>query len=307
MTDTNKKILELINENRSMKEIAKLINISEKQLFVRIKQIINNGYQLVPNYSNNSEIYYRVVYRDIVKNNKINIAMPKAKNFRCLIYSDLHVGNRNSDIKLLNYLYEYASKNGINYILNCGDIIEGDYTTDKKSIKSFEDQTETFLKKHPYDRNINEILILGNHDHYHFKNNGYDVSEKIKNSRYDIVPIGYGQGNVNLRNDSLILFHKLAEDSKPVIQSNEKIILSGHGHMMKTKLKDQLWLCIPTLSYVSTDKTKDIVPGFVDLSIDFEKGKFEYIEAKHLILNPNIILVSESRSRVKRLEMNKEN
>ena len=227
--------------------------------------------------------------------------MSKAKNFKCLAYSDLHTGNINSDIKLLNYLYEYASKNDIRYLLNCGDVIEGSYTTDRTNIKSFEDQVETFLKKHPYDKNINEILIFGNRDYYHFKNSGYNILEKIKNSRHDMVPIGYGQGSVNLRNDSLILFHRLSEDYKPNIQNGEKIILSGHGHMMKTKLKDQLWLCIPTLSHVSTDKTKDIVPGFVELSIYFEKGLFEYIEAKHMIITPQIITASESRCKVKNI------
>ena len=303
MTDINKNIIELLIQNKSMKEISNIIGISEKQLYVRLKQIINYGYNLKPSYSYNSDIYYNIINGESKFNNEITIGMPKAnKVFKCLVYSDPHIGNKESDIKLFNYLYEYASKNDINYILCCGDIIEGDYTTDKKNIVNYEDQVDCFLKKYPYDKNINNIMIFGNHDHHAFKNDGFDILRRIKNSRHDLIPIGYGQGNVNIKGDSLLLFHKLGENSSPKVLKNEKIILSGHGHMMKTKIKDQLWLCIPTLSNVSTDKTKDIVPGFVDLSIDFEKGKFEYAEAKHLVLTPRPIIASESRCRLKNLK-----
>ena len=41
MTEINLKVLQLINENKSLKEIASTLNLTEKQLFVRIKQIIN--------------------------------------------------------------------------------------------------------------------------------------------------------------------------------------------------------------------------------------------------------------------------
>ena len=47
MTDINKKVIELIGQNRSIKEIANILNISERQLYVRIKQIIKYGYRCV--------------------------------------------------------------------------------------------------------------------------------------------------------------------------------------------------------------------------------------------------------------------
>ena len=278
MTDINKKILELIKQNKNMKEIAREINLTEKQLYVRIKQIINYGYQLESTYNYNSDIYYNISTGEKLENKSFSISMPrKEKKFKCLVISDLHIGNVASDLDLLKILYEYASKNGINYILNCGDLIEGDYTTDKKSISDLENQLEFLIKKYPYDKNINNVVILGNHDHHSLKYNSLDMTTLLKNYRYDIIPIGYGQGSVNLRNDSLVMFHRLNEGTSPISLNGEKIVLSGHGHMMKTKVRDQLWLCIPSLSYVSVDKTKDTLPGFVELSIDFDKGKFEYL------------------------------
>lgn len=302
MNRMNEIIIELINKNKNMKEISNILNITEKQLFIRIKQLIKNGYNLEPSYSYNSDIYYSLK-KEIkgIERNRISIKMPKDQNnFRCLVISDLHIGSVNSDIKLVNTVYDYASKNNINIILNCGDIIEGDYTSYSKNIKDVYSQVEYFIKKFPYDKNINNFVILGNHDYHSLTQNGFDVSKAIKNSRYDIIPVGYGQGNVNIKNDNIILFHKLKDGFKPII-NGEKIVLSGHSHMMKTKLRDIFWIGIPTLSYKSNDKTKDVIPGFVDLNIDIEKDRFEYAEAKHLIITPKVIQVSEVRGKVKTL------
>ena len=303
MTDMNNLILNLIKSNKSMKDICHILKISEKQLFIRIKQIINYGYNIKPNYNIDSDIYYEIIKGKIhEKTNLIKINTPiDLDSFRCLVISDIHVGNIDSNIDLLNYVYEYASKNGINYILNCGDNIEGDYTTSKRNINNVEKQVETFINKHPYDKDIKDIMIFGNHDRYSLKDNGFDVARKIENSRHDLISAGYGQANVNIKDDNLVLFHKLTEDYKLILNNDEKIILSGHGHMMKTKLKDELWLCIPTLSNSSVDKTKEILPGFIDLKITFDNNKFDYVEAKHLIITPKVIEVSESKCKVKDL------
>lgn len=302
MNDINLKIIDLIGQNKSIKEIATILKLSEKQLYIRIKQIINYGYNLIPSYSYNSDIYYSFEKKEHHHDKKnINIKLQKEDNqFRCLVISDLHIGSSDADIKLIDTVYDYATKNGINIILNCGDSIEGDYTTSSKSLKDIHSQLEYFIKKHPYDKNINSFMILGNHDYHSLHYEGLDIAKTINNSRYDLIPIGNGQGNVNVKNDSIILFHKLRDGFKPII-NDEKIVLSGHGHMMKTKLRDIFWLCVPTLSYKSNDKTKNVIPGFIDMTIDLENNKFEYVEAKHLIISPSVIQVSEVRGKVKTL------
>lgn len=300
MNNMNKKIIELIAKNKNMREISNILNISEKQLYVRIKQIINYGYLLEPSYSYNSDIYYNFKKENVnFDKNRVSIKMSKDNNqFRCLVISNLHIGSIDGDIKLINVVYDYAIRNGINVILNCGDIIEGDYTSEEKIIKDIYSQLDYLIKNHPYDKSVNNYMIFGNHDYRSLHYNSLDISKTIHNNRYDIIPVGYGQGFIDLKKDSIILFHQLYKDFKPVIK-NEKVILSGHSHMMKTKLRDIFWLGIPTLSYKSNDKTKDVIPGFIDLNIIFSNDKFEYLEAKHMIINPNVIQVSETRGNVK--------
>lgn len=303
MTEINLKVLELINENKSLKEISSILNITEKQLFIRIKNLINYGYNMDTTYHYNSDIFYNVIKGTNINNNKkTNIIMPSNVNtFKCLVISDLHIGEENADIKLADEVYNYAIKKGINIIINCGDIIEGDYTSDRKIINNFCDQVDYFTQKYPYDKNITNFILLGNHDRHSLTNDGFDVARCISNSRYDMVPIGYGNGNIKIKNDNILLYHKLHEGFKPKIEPGNKLLLSGHGHMMRTKIRDILWLGVPTLSYKSNDKTKKVLPGFIELDISLEHDKFEYIEAKHLVLAPDIIEMSETRCRVKNL------
>lgn len=303
MTELNLKILELINENKNLKEIASILNMSEKQLFIRIKQILNYGYNLVPSYSYNSDIYYKLK-KDLDENNKnsISIKIPKSeKEFRCIALSDIHIGNKESDIDLLKRVYEYAAKNNINIIFNCGDLLEGVHTTDRRNIDNIHEQIDYLLKKYPYDKNINNFVVFGNHDYHSLHYDGLDLSKKISNSRYDIVPIGFGQGIVYIKEDKFMLSHELSVADMPNIGDDAKVVLVGHGHMMKTKIYDRLLLCLPSLSYVSPDKTKEVIPGFVDLNINFYKDRFEFIQAKHMVINPKIVMASESRCRMKTL------
>lgn len=302
MTDTNIKIIDLIKENKTLREMCKILSISEKQLYVRLKQIINYGYQIDTKYYYGGDIKYEFLKEQNIENDKIKIYMSSAnKTFRSIVISDLHIGNINSDIKLLYKVYEYASKNGIRTILNCGDNVEGDYTTDSKTLKDIYSQIDAFIKKYPYDKNIINYVILGNHDHHSLISEGLDLAKKIKKSRYDIVPIGHGIGTIELKLDNIIMMHKLHEKFNPTKTDDANLILTGHGHMMKTKAYEKLNICVPSLSYVSPDKTKEVIPGFIDLKIDFEKGKMEFIEAKHMIFTPNICQVSESRCRVKKI------
>ncbi len=302
MTDTNKKLIQLIKENKTLREMCKILSISEKQLYVRLKQIINYGYQIDTKYYYGGDIKYEFKKQKKQESDKICINMsPKNKIFRSIVISDIHIGNIKSDINLLYKVYEYASKNSIKTILNCGDNIEGDYTHEALNLKDVYSQIDYFVKKYPYDKTITNYVILGNHDHHSLTSDGLDIAERIKKARYDIVPIGHGFGTVGLKQDSIIMLHKLHDKFAPSVGDDSNLILTGHGHMMKTKAYEKLNICVPSLSYVSPDKTKEVIPGFIDLKIDFEKGKMEFIEAKHMVFTPNICQASESRCRVKKI------
>lgn len=298
MSDTNLIILNMLMENKSMKEISSELNITLKQLYVRIRQIINSGYNLTPAYGYSSNIYYDLLEEQIENKNEVTIEMlPHSNEFRCLVVSDNHIGNIDADMDLMKRVYEYAAKNNINIIFNCGDLIEGTRSSERRIIKDDYQQMEYFVKNHPYDKNINNFVILGNHDVHPLHYNNIDFLEVLKKYRYDIIPLGYGQGIVNIKDDSILLEHDLSVVENPNLKNNARLVLVGHGHLMRTKIYEQLQLCVPNLSYVSTDKNKQVIPGFIDMNINLEKGKFEYLQARHLILSPQILEVSQIKCR----------
>ena len=305
MTEMNLKILKLINEDKSLKEIASILGMSEKQLYVRIRQIINYGYSLNPIYTSDSDIYYKINTKEIDKpvDNQLTLKVPSdLKQLRCIAISDLHLGNVKANIDLLKRVYDYATKNDIRTIFNCGDFVEGVHTSDKKHLSTIYDQIEYVIDKHPYDKNINSFVIFGNHDYHAFYHNGLDISKKISNSRHDIVSLGFGQGIVNIKKEKILLQHELCAVNLPKLEDDIKLALVGHGHMMKTKVYNNLLLCLPSLSYVCPDKTKENIPSFVDLELHFARDNFEFIRAKQMLVDPNIVPVSESRCRMKVLE-----
>ena len=151
MTEINLKILELINEDKSLKEIASVLDMTEKQLYLRIRQIINYGYSLEPIYTGDSDIYYKINTRDINKihDNQISLKVPTdLKQLRCIAISDLHFGNVKADIDLLKRVYDYAAKNDIHIIFNCGDFLEGIHTCDRKNINNIYDP-DRYSLSHP--------------------------------------------------------------------------------------------------------------------------------------------------------------
>ena len=212
-----------------------------------------------------------------------------SNNGHCVIYHNKKV-------------YDYASKNNIHIIFNCGDLLEGIHTCDRRNINNIHDQIEYTIQKYPYDKDICNIVVFGNHDYHAFHHMGLDISKKIKNIRHDIIPLGFGQGYVNIKKEKILLQHELCAVNLSPIDDKAKLALIGHGHMMKTKIYDNLLLCLPSLSRVCPDKTKENIPSFVDLELHFTRDNFEFIRAKQMLVEPNIIPISESRCRMKILE-----
>ena len=61
MTDINLQVLELIKQNKSLKEISSTLDLTEKQLFIRIKQLINYGYNMDSTYYYDADISYNII------------------------------------------------------------------------------------------------------------------------------------------------------------------------------------------------------------------------------------------------------
>ena len=88
--------------------------------------------------SSKSQILYD--YRDIIT--KRIETKQNLSEVHFITTSDYHIGSYREQLDYIQYVHEYAWYNGIDIIINCGDLSEGDYfskllyyETNKKVIK----------------------------------------------------------------------------------------------------------------------------------------------------------------------------
>ena len=90
MSETNKIILELIKQNKTLKDISEIMNLSIKQVYQRIRQINEFGYQFYTRYHADGTIEFNprrtIVDPNDFENSKKYIPMIPTKFFRPLLF-----------------------------------------------------------------------------------------------------------------------------------------------------------------------------------------------------------------------------
>lgn len=287
---TNDIILKMINENRSVTEIAKAVNLSNKQLFYRLNLLKNKGYMFNRRYYYNGDITYKIDNKLKVDNNDFTPIFTKDDDniFNAVFISDLHLGSFKDRIDLLKVIYDYCKGENINIIINAGDFIDGHLGSSKKRFYEYDKQVEYAIKCHPYDEHILNFLTLGNHDLNAKEMGGIDVAEALTIRRHDIVPLGYGIGIVKIKNDEIVVTHPGTKSLIKFEDPRYKLVLSGHHHKVKflTGYNNSVQVQIPTLSNLLF-KDYNIAPGAVKAKITFKYGFFETGLFTNLIIENN--------------------
>lgn len=290
MTDINKKILDLILEGKTTNQIMETLKLSPKQLHTRLETLKNSGYTLTYNVYDNGKIKYDILNAIALPlTNTLTIKLEKDPfEFTALVDSDFHIKDKNTSFERAHLLYDYATKEGINIIFNCGDVIDGCCEGEEPKIAL--EQVETFVKKHPYDKNIINITTFGNHDFSVLERYGIDISKIICHERSDFISLGFGTSLVNIKNGQIIISHpvkhaKIHPNSRwPRELLERKIILKGHGHHNSIKTSNKKCIIkVPTISDIIHTEYSTI-PGALKLTIHLnEDGQFEIVNIESLV------------------------
>lgn len=287
MNDMNKQILDLINVGASLNEIEEVSKLTHKQLLDRLNLIKNQGFNFIEKYYYDGEIVYKSV-KEFEKESESKTILTKSSDtkFRALIISDIHLANSMERLDALSLAYDYCIKEGIHIIINGGDLIDGLVGISPRKCETFEEQINYAIKHHPYDKNIINFVCLGNHDYNSLKTVGQDIRTLIESKRSDIVSLGYGEGSINVKNDSIIVKHP----STPISNEDRKngsLIISGHSHKMKTIATNGIFhIHVPSLSDLRFHEDETF-PSMIKASINFDKGYFKIASFDHLIIHNN--------------------
>ena len=273
----NLEFLEKIKAEKTLKEIASLENSSLDEVYRKIIDFKNMGLVFDKVLYDNGDIRYIHLKKPTDERCSIKIKLMDKYKFSAMVISDLHLGNMLECMDYLDMVYDFCQKFGIHIIINGGDLIDGGFSKGEQKINDPIKQLDYVIKNYPTSDNILNLICLGNHDYSLYKY-GIDMKKVLENARYDLIPLGYGLGILNVENNQLFVRHNISDLDFETI--NNKFILEGHRHKMAFTSEGNGFLVnIPTLSNLVLGKHE--FPGAIRMDLFFnndgyiDRGHFE--------------------------------
>lgn len=110
------------------------------------------------------------------------------------VVSDTHLNSIYQQLTHLNSMYDIFYSEGVEYVLNCGDICAGMGMYQGQEYEVFnigaDAQVEYAIKNYPKRNGIKTKVISGNHDLSFYKKSGIDIIKKLASEREDIEYLG---------------------------------------------------------------------------------------------------------------------
>ena len=291
MFDENTEIVQKIKEEKTLREMAQELNILVNDVHKRIMQIRNEGLVLKKIIYDSGDIRYLIKKLPQKNSCAATIKLCDSNKFSAMLISDLHFGNKLESMDYLNKIYEYCKNYGINIIINGGDLVDGSFSKGDQAIDEPEKQLEYVIKNHPYDEDVLNLICLGNHDFSLYKS-GIDIKKALETARYDLIPLDYGLGILNVGENQIFIRHHITEYNFEPIYG--KLVLEGHKHKMAFANSDKGFLVnIPTLSNLTLGRHE--FPGAIRMDLFLDRDG--YISSGHFeqfILTDKLYTVNEA-------------
>lgn len=292
MNDLQLDLLELVEEEASIEQIQKELKISTKNLLYQLKLLKDKGYNIASNYYSDGTTRFFIKTELDSFHQKIFIP-EKSNEFDFIVSSDNHLGSVKQDIDNTYAMYDYCKNNDRHIIINCGDFFSGAKPSWTNPTMALFAQFERAIKDYPYDQNILNFIILGNHDMAYVKL-GLDLKTMFAKERHDLIPIGHNFSYIDVKNEVINVSHKPIRKEK-----FNKLVFFGHHHKYETMTfpgnNQEVYIQAPSLSNIPIVE-EEAYPGFLDCHLTFKNGYFDMLQVKQLGFKDNKpIVVGGSR------------
>lgn len=241
MEDTLKnKLKYLINKKKTLLEICETLELKDYEVIGLVELMKQDGELL--DYVNGEIVKLR---KPITENKQIKIPV-KNGEVKFLSLSDIHYASKWDNPHLVDYVYELAEKENVDFVVNSGDIFEGDFHNARPNhiyeVKAHGmEQLDYVVDKYPKSH-IPTYYITGNHEATFIKTCGADMGKMLEQRRSDLTYLGHDLGDIKLDKTFIRLRHgsggnayakgyKLQKYCE-TLPTNDmpNIILQGHFH-----------------------------------------------------------------------------
>lgn len=289
--------MELISTGYSLQDISTSLGISQHQLNKYLRELQMKGFIFDKKYYSTGDILYHPSY-ELSKSstNKTPIyTSPDTDELTLIALSDLHFGNKMENPRSLEIVYNYCINNNIHLIINAGDMLDAlsfGYNGLKKYDNYF-DLFEKSLRKYPHDNSILNFFLLGNHDIDSLLQSGQHLENYLKNYRPDIVPIGIGEGELDIKNSRILVKHPLKISSEPHHKDiqNYSFVLRGHRHQTCLIDSGTPQIFVPSLSDLKFHGNF-LPPEALQITVKFNNGHIFAINIIQLIIKGKVYPVN---------------
>ena len=220
------------------------------------------------------------------------------KDNKIILISDTHFGSTFENFDYLKRVYEFASKYDFKYMLHGGDLMQGNIKPLLDNSISLSKQVGHALSSYPYDKNIKNYILLGNHDLFIYRN-VENTRNKLK-LREDINLLGIRYAYINWFNYLISISHYMKKRKCKMDIPRIETLVKFHGHRHELHIIDS-HIFLPTLSNdIKNYGDSKNYPGFLTGEITDEDLLIKsYVFNDTKIVDRGLVLTKKLNERVK--------
>ncbi len=279
MTEKNRKLYDMIKENQSLDTIKKELQLTEKQIYRRVRTLIETGIRIDRNFYIDGHYQYKTPEGSIP--NYFELYTDSLKN-EFLMISDTHFAHQLESIESLYACYEYAKDHHIHTIFHAGDLIAGEKKKHVwESLTNVLDQLDYVVNVYPQDPTIMNYIVFGNHDH--ISNSKIEIKNFLEHYRSDFVGLDFTTQLIKINHAWFRMNHM----RKVKLQKEDYITFNGHFHHYGLTIEnDKISCTVPTLSNISTSTIR--TPSM--LHVIFDETNQLSVEIKQIAFTPKPVV-----------------
>lgn len=201
-------LVTLLQKEQTLTFLCSHFDISGFELLGFIKKLKDRGINITFDEDNKDAKFIINNTPDFTKENIYKIEEDYNETTKIGVIDNLRFGSKQEQISILNEMYKNFAKDGVKYVIVCGNLLEGKYSGNDKVkfgnsliTNDAYGQADHLIKYFPKVEGIKTLFITGQTDHTW--NKKLDVGKYISNNREDMIYLGPKSSLIMLNNISI--------------------------------------------------------------------------------------------------------